>query len=86
MDSAWPASWPGSRRCRPSYAAQAKEHSRFCFASLSDEVGRVTAAGAQLLTTSPFEEHDWCWQVLADPDGNEFCILQPPDDFPWPNR
>ena len=20
----------------------------------------------------------WRWHVLADPDGNEFCVLQPP--------
>jgi hypothetical protein len=21
----------------------------------------------------------WRWHILADPDGNEFCVLQPPD-------
>jgi hypothetical protein len=20
----------------------------------------------------------WFWHILADPDGNEFCVLQPP--------
>jgi len=23
-------------------------------------------------------EAGWGWHVLADPDGNEFCVLQPP--------
>jgi len=22
-------------------------------------------------------EHGWRWHILADPDGNEFCVLQP---------
>lgn len=22
----------------------------------------------------------WLWHVLADPDGNEFCVLEPPTD------
>jgi hypothetical protein len=26
----------------------------------------------------PGEEYGWAWQVLADPDDNEFCVLQPP--------
>jgi ParB-like chromosome segregation protein Spo0J len=31
----------------------------------------------------PIEEHGWTWHVLLDPDGNEFCVLQPPDGY-WP--
>jgi hypothetical protein len=23
-------------------------------------------------------EDGWSWHILADPDGNEFCVLQPP--------
>lgn len=23
-------------------------------------------------------EDGWLWHILADPDGNEFCVLQPP--------
>jgi hypothetical protein len=30
-----------------------------------------------LLTSRPVEEDGWRWHVLADPDGNEFCVLQP---------
>ena len=48
------------------------------------EADRIIAAGATRLTDEPIVEHDWQWHTLADPDGNEFCILQPPDDFPWP--
>jgi Glyoxalase-like domain len=34
--------------------------------------------GATLLTSQPVLEDDWRWHTLADPDGNEFCVLQPP--------
>ncbi len=45
---------------------------------LDGEVDRVTSAGATRLTPEPLLEGGWLWHVLADPDGNEFCVLQPP--------
>ena len=45
---------------------------------LDAEVGRVTGLGATLLTSEPVTEDGWSWHILADPDGNEFCVLQPP--------
>ena len=45
---------------------------------LEAEVQRVVAAGATMLTDGPIDEGGWRWHVLADPDGNEFCVLQPP--------
>jgi hypothetical protein len=27
----------------------------------------------------PATGHRWHWRILADLDGNEFCVLQPPD-------
>ena len=47
---------------------------------LEAEVRRVLALGARLLTTQPVAEDGWLWHVLADPDGNEFCVLAPPAD------
>jgi len=44
---------------------------------LEAEVRRVLALGARLLTTQPVAEDGWLWHVLADPDGNEFCVLAP---------
>lgn len=52
--------------------------------NLDAEVARVTALGATVLTSSPVEESGWRWHVLADPDGNEFCVLQPPAEY-WAN-
>ena len=45
---------------------------------LAAEQARVTALGARCITVEPVEEDGWRWHVLADPDGNEFCVLQPP--------
>ena len=48
---------------------------------LEAEVSRVTALGATALTSLPVSEDGWTWHVLADPDGNEFCVLQPPPQY-----
>jgi predicted enzyme related to lactoylglutathione lyase len=47
---------------------------------LAAEVDRMRALGASVLTDTPYDEGGWIWHVLADPEGNEFCIvLQPPE-------
>jgi hypothetical protein len=38
-----------------------------------DEVARLVALGAKVLSDEP----DLSWVVLADPEGNEFCVLPP---------
>jgi predicted enzyme related to lactoylglutathione lyase len=48
-------------------------------ADLDAEVDRVLGLGATLVTGAPIVEDGWRWHILADPDGNEFCVLQPPD-------
>ncbi|HTS95473.1 MAG TPA: VOC family protein [Streptosporangiaceae bacterium] len=50
---------------------------------LEAEVSRVTGLGATVLTAEPVTESGWRWHILADPDGNEFCVLQPPASY-WP--
>ena len=54
--------------------------------NLNTEVARLTQLGATVITDTPLLEHGWLWHVLADPDGNEFCVLQPPTDFPRPQQ
>ena len=50
---------------------------------LDVEVGRAIELGATVQTIAPMEENGWIWHILEDPDGNEFCVLQPPTDY-WP--
>jgi predicted enzyme related to lactoylglutathione lyase len=45
---------------------------------LEAEVRRVTGLGAVVLTAEPIVEDGLRWHILADPDGNEFCVLEPP--------
>jgi predicted enzyme related to lactoylglutathione lyase len=53
---------------------------------LDQSVRRLEALGATRLTASPRQEFGQRWYVLADPEGNEFCVAQdscveePPDD------
>jgi predicted enzyme related to lactoylglutathione lyase len=51
---------------------------------LEPEMERVAGLGARVLTDQPVAEYGWRWHVLADPDGNEFCVLQPPASH-WPD-
>jgi predicted enzyme related to lactoylglutathione lyase len=46
-------------------------------ADLAGEIKRAIDLGATQLTDQPTEEDGLRWHILADPDGNEFCILQP---------
>lgn len=48
---------------------------------LEAEVERARSLGAAVLTEEPIIEEGWGWHVLADPDGNEFCVLQPPESY-----
>ena len=42
--------------------------------TLEPEFSRIRACGAALLT-APFDDHGVLTTVLADPEGNEFCLL-----------
>jgi predicted enzyme related to lactoylglutathione lyase len=41
------------------------------------EVLRLQNAGARVVQS--YEEPGWKWSVMADPEENEFCVLQPTD-------
>ncbi|WP_433795510.1 VOC family protein [Actinoplanes sp. CA-252034] len=45
---------------------------------LDAELARLEALGVRRVTAEPIHEAGWTWHILADPDGNEFCVLQPP--------
>jgi predicted enzyme related to lactoylglutathione lyase len=48
---------------------------------LEPEVQRIRAAGGVVITGQPMEEFGFRWQVLADPDGSELCVVEPPADY-----
>ena len=41
---------------------------------------RSPRLAATLITDQAVTEDGWRWHILADPDGNEFCVLQPPGE------
>ncbi len=45
---------------------------------LSSEASRLEALGATRISEGAITEHDHRWLVMADPDGNEFCVVQRP--------
>jgi predicted enzyme related to lactoylglutathione lyase len=42
---------------------------------LGDAAAKVEALGGSRLTENEFEEYGFRWLVMADPDGNEFCLI-----------
>ena len=46
---------------------------------LDEEVRRIESLGATRLTPAPRHEFDQTWYVLADPEGNEFCVARDPE-------
>lgn len=39
---------------------------------------RVEELGGRRLSDEPFAEYGYRWHVMADPEGNEFCLVVPP--------
>ncbi len=48
---------------------------------LEVEMERLISLGARVLTGQPVTEYGWRWHILGDPDGNEFCVLEPPASY-----
>jgi predicted enzyme related to lactoylglutathione lyase len=46
----------------------------------STELARLVALGATPVDVGPGEAAGCTWVVLADPEGNEFCLLRDPVD------
>ena len=46
---------------------------------LESEVLRLEELGARRLTSAAHEEFGQTWFVLADPEGNEFCVAKAPE-------
>lgn len=51
--------------------------------SMAEEVARLEAAGATAI--GRVDEGGSFWTVMADPEGNEFCVLRGPQDG-WPGE
>jgi glyoxalase superfamily protein len=62
-------------------AAKNRMHLDLQMLDVEGEVARLVAAGARVV--EPAHDDDGFWTVvLTDPQGNEFCVLRPPDGDP----
>ena len=42
--------------------------------TVDEEVERLEVLGARRIVDDAMEEHGYRWVVMADPEGNEFCV------------
>ena len=42
--------------------------------AVDDEMKRLESIGARRIVDDALEEHGTRWFVMADPEGNEFCV------------
>lgn len=84
-----PAAGPGAevllQRTHDAKNGKNRVHLDLRTRDLDAEVTRVTGLGATVLTGEPIVEGGMTWHVLTDPDGNEFCVLQPSPSY-WADR
>jgi predicted enzyme related to lactoylglutathione lyase len=50
-------------------------------ADAQSEIDRLCALGARVLAP-PHDDDGFLTAILADPEGNEFCVIVPPDSKP----
>ena len=43
-------------------------------ADIEAEADRLERLGARRIVVDPLDEHDTRWILMADPEGNEFCV------------
>jgi predicted enzyme related to lactoylglutathione lyase len=65
------------QRVRDDKGQKNRMHLDLRTADMAAEVSRILALGATLISEQPVVEDGLRWHVLADPDGNEFCVLEP---------
>ena len=68
------------QQVREPKTAKNRMHLDILVEDLPREVHRLEQLGAKRLTPVPRHEFDQTWFVLADPDGNEFCVAQEPTE------
>ena len=57
-------------------ASKNRLHLDLYVADLEAETRRLEALGASRVDREPHDEFGFTWLVLADPDGNEFCLAR----------
>jgi predicted enzyme related to lactoylglutathione lyase len=59
-------------------AGKNRMHLDLLVENVEADVTRLQRLGASVLTPAPHREFGQTWYVLADPEGNEFCVAREP--------
>jgi predicted enzyme related to lactoylglutathione lyase len=62
------------QRVAEAKSAKNRMHVDLHVPDIAAEAVRLVELGAQQVAAQPLEEHGSHWIVMADPDGNEFCV------------
>lgn len=62
------------QRVEEAKAVKNRMHLDIHVVDIAAEADRLVALGARRLETDPLGEHGTHWFLMADPEGNEFCI------------
>ncbi len=52
-----------------------RQHFDLVYDDTEEAILRLEGLGARSLV-KPYEKYGWWWQVMADPEGNEFCVVK----------
>lgn len=67
------------QRVPESKTAKNRMHLDIHTADIDTEAARLEALGATRLEAEPLHEHGHAWVLMADPEGNEFCVCDAMD-------
>jgi len=62
------------QRVEESKATKNRMHLDIEVADIEAEVARLVGLGATQVSSGPCSEHGSTWFLMADPEGNEFCV------------
>jgi predicted enzyme related to lactoylglutathione lyase len=52
-----------------------RQHFDLAYDDTEEAIVRLEGLGARRLG-EPYEQYGWWWQVMADPESNEFCVVK----------
>ena len=61
-------------------SAKNRMHLDIHVADIAAEASRLEALGARRVANAPMSEHGHAWVLMADPEGNEFCVCDAVDE------
>ena len=71
--------WPPSIGCPETKTVKNRLHVDVAVDEVGSATARIQGLGGGRLPCEDFHEYGYHWRVMADPEGNEFCLIYSPD-------